>query len=32
MAVMGDGKLGFYSGERAWETALTSKDGSRYGN
>ena len=29
MAVTGDGELGFDSGEGAWETATTSKEGSR---
>ncbi len=29
MALTGDGELGFDSGEGAWETATTSKEGSR---
>ena len=29
IAVTGDGELGFDSGEAAWETATTSKEGSR---
>ena len=29
MAVTGNGELGFGSGEGAWETATTSKEGSR---
>jgi len=32
MVVTGDGELGFDSGEGAWETATTSKEGSRRGN
>jgi hypothetical protein len=32
MAVTGNGELGFGSGEGAWETATTSKDGSRRAN
>ena len=28
-ALTGNGELGFYSGEGAWETATTSKEGSR---
>ena len=32
MALTGDGELGFYSGEAAWETATTSKEGSRRAN
>ena len=32
MAVTGDGELGFDSGEGAWETATTSKEGSRREN
>jgi hypothetical protein len=29
MVITGDGELGFDSGEGAWETATTSKEGSR---
>ncbi|KAK8635112.1 hypothetical protein V6N13_022989 [Hibiscus sabdariffa] len=32
MVVTGDGELGFDSGEGAWETATTSKEGSRCAN
>ncbi|KAK8535793.1 hypothetical protein V6N13_031917 [Hibiscus sabdariffa] len=32
MVVTGDGELGFDSGEGAWETATTSKEGSRRAN
>ncbi len=32
MVVTGDGGLGFDSGEGAWETATTSKEGSRRAN
>ena len=32
MAITGNGELGFDSGEGAWETATTSKDGSRRAN
>ena len=32
MVVTGDGELGFDSGEGAWETATTSKEGSRLEN
>ena len=32
MAVTGNGELGFDSGEGAWETATTSKEGSRLEN
>ena len=32
MAITGDGELGFDSGEGAWETATTSKEGSRRAN
>ena len=32
MAITGNGELGFGSGEGAWETATTSKDGSRRAN
>ena len=32
MAVTGNGELGFDSGEGAWETATTSKEGSRHAN
>ncbi len=32
MAVTGNGELGFDSGEGAWETATTSKEGSRRAN
>ena len=32
MAMTGDGELGFDSGEGAWETATTSKEGSRRAN
>lgn len=32
MVVTGNGELGFYSGEGAWETATTSKEGSRRAN
>ena len=32
MVVMGDGELGFDSGKGAWETATTSKEGSRHEN
>ena len=32
MVVTGDGELGFDSGEGAWETATTSKEGSRHEN
>ena len=29
MVFMGNGEFGFDSGEKAWETAITSKEGSR---
>ena len=32
VAMTGDGELGFDSGEGAWETATTSKEGSRLEN
>ena len=32
MVVTGNGELGFYSGEGAWEMATTSKEGSRRAN
>lgn len=32
MVITGDGELGFDSGEGAWETATTSKEGSRREN
>ena len=32
MAVTGNRELGFDSGEGAWETATTSKEGSRHAN
>jgi len=32
MVTTGDGELGFDSGEGAWETATTSKEGSRRAN
>ena len=32
MALTGNGELGFDSGEGAWETATTSKEGSRRAN
>ena len=32
MVITGDGELGFDSGEGAWETATTSKEGSRRAN
>ncbi len=32
MVVTGNGELGFYSGGGAWETATTSKEGSRRAN
>ena len=32
MALTGNGESGFDSGEAAWETATTSKDGSRHAN
>ena len=32
MVLTGDGELGFDSGEGAWETATTSKEGSRRAN
>ena len=32
MVSTGNGELGFYSGEGAWETATTSKEGSRRAN
>ena len=32
MVITGDGELGFDSGEGAWETATTSKEGSRHAN
>ena len=32
MVITGNGELGFYSGEGAWEMATTSKEGSRRAN
>ena len=32
MAITGNGESGFDSGEGAWETATTSKEGSRHAN